>query len=77
MREYIKTLANVITADLGMKLWTWRNSRSWRKQVFTPNEMCLSVDKSNWKHILKICADSLGEIVFKLRLMLTRTLVYF
>ena len=34
MQEFLKAFANVIVADLEMKLQTWQNSKSLRKQVF-------------------------------------------
>ena len=77
MRECIKAFAKVIAADLGMKLRIWRNSQSWRKQVFTTDEICLSIDISDWKIIPRFFADSLEERVFKLRLMLTEMLIFF
>ena len=77
MRECIKAFANIIAADFGMKLLIWRNSRSWWKQVLTTDEICLSIDISDWKITPRFFAHSLGEMVFKLRLMLTGTLIFF
>ena len=76
MREFIKAFANIIAADFGMKLRIWRNSRSWWKQVLTTDEICLSIDISDWKIKTRFFAHSLGEMVFKLRLMLTGTLIF-
>ena len=77
MRECIKAFVYVIAADLGMKLRRLRNSLGWRKQVFSTDEICLSMDISDWKIISRFFADRLGKIVFKLRLMLTGTLIFF
>ena len=77
MRECIKAFVNVIAADLGMKLRMWRNSRSWRKRVFSTDEICLSMDISDWKIMPRFFTDLPGEIVFKLRLMLTHEHWYF
>ena len=71
MRECIKAFANIIAADFVMKLLIWRNSRSWWKQVLTTDEICLSIDISDWTITPRFFAHSLGEMVFKLRLMLT------
>ena len=75
MRECIKAFANII-ADFGMKLLIWRNSRSWWKQVLTTDEICLSIDISDRKITPRFFAFSVGEMVFKLRLMLTGTLIF-
>ena len=40
---YTKAFANVLTADIGMKLRIWRYSRSLRKLVFKTAEICLSI----------------------------------
>ena len=76
MRECIKAFANIIAADFGMKLLIWRNLRSWWKQVLTTDEICLSIDISDWKITPRFFAHSLGEMVFKLRLMLTGTFLF-
>ena len=39
--------ANLIGADLGMKLRKCRNSRSGRKQIFRTDEISLSIDISD------------------------------
>ena len=49
MRECIKAFANIIAADFGMKLLIRRNSQSWWKQVLTTDEICLSIDISDWQ----------------------------
>ena len=77
MRKCIKAFANVIAANLGMKLWIWQNSQSWRKQVFMTYEICLSIDISGWKIMPRVFVDSLGETVYKLRIMLIGTLIFF
>ena len=77
MWECIKAFANIIAADFGMKLLKWWNSRSWRKYVLTTDEICLSIDISGWKITPRFLAHSLGELVFKLRLMLIGTLIFF
>ena len=69
--------ANLIGADLGMKLRKCRNSRSGRKQIFRTDEISLSIDISDWEIIPRFFANSFGDIVFQLRLMLTETLIIF
>ena len=46
-------------------------------QVLTTDEICLSIDISDWKITPRFFAHSLSEMVFKLRLMLTGTLIFF
>ena len=77
MRKCIKAFANIIAADFEMKLLILRNSRNWWKQVLMTDEICLSIDMSDWKITPRFFAHSLGEMVFKLRLMLTGTLIFF
>ena len=78
MRECIKAFANIIAADFVIELLIWRNSRSdGNKLILTTDEICLSIDISDWKITLRFFAHSLGEMVFKLRLMLTGTLIFF
>ena len=48
-----------------------------KETSFTTDEMCLSIDLSGKKIIPRFFVDLLGEIVFKLRLMLTGTLIFF
>ena len=77
MWDCIKAFANIIATDFGMKLLIWQNSRSWWKQVLSTDEICLSIDILDWKITPKFFAHSLSEMVFKLRLMLAETLIFF
>ena len=77
MRECIKAFANLIAADLGVKTSNMAKFTELKETSFYDRWNMFIHRHIRLKNYTEVFSDSLGEIVFKLRLMLTGTLILF